>query len=206
MNFSRTCCSTFHCRGTTSSVSVTSSPSLASRVDPQHAHDGRTGHDDPLARQMLREGLARRLPARERAAPSCPSAALSAAKLVLATPPLRAPPVRAPSGRAGERRVRCAGRRARGASSRSRAADARSSPRRSPPVPGTGRDRPAPARAPPRAPGRDAAASRWSSGRAGPAMAMPAAEPIRAPRAVNLAVDGHPEVTLPHAGRQVRCG
>src|SRR3954451_9091492 len=37
-NFSRTYCSTFHCRGTTSSVSLTSSPSLASRVDPQHVH------------------------------------------------------------------------------------------------------------------------------------------------------------------------
>src|SRR5260370_37575889 len=39
VNFSRTCCTTFHCRGTTSSVSVTSSPSLASLVEPQHAHD-----------------------------------------------------------------------------------------------------------------------------------------------------------------------
>src|SRR5262249_35565706 len=36
-NFSRTYCTTFHCRGTTSSVSVTSSPSLASLVEPQHA-------------------------------------------------------------------------------------------------------------------------------------------------------------------------
>src|SRR5215471_2486888 len=35
VNFSRTCCTTFHCRGTTSSVSVTSSPSLASLVEPQ---------------------------------------------------------------------------------------------------------------------------------------------------------------------------
>src|SRR3954451_23978497 len=37
VNFSRTCWITFHCRGTTSSVSVTSSPSLASLLEPQHA-------------------------------------------------------------------------------------------------------------------------------------------------------------------------
>jgi hypothetical protein len=37
VNFSRTVCITFHCRGTTSSVSVTSSPILASRSEPQHA-------------------------------------------------------------------------------------------------------------------------------------------------------------------------
>src|SRR6516164_11174013 len=37
VNFSRTYCTTFHCRGTTSSVSVTSSPSLARLVEPQHA-------------------------------------------------------------------------------------------------------------------------------------------------------------------------
>src|SRR4051794_38722017 len=35
VNFSRTYCSTFHWRGATSSVSVMSSPSLTSRVDPQ---------------------------------------------------------------------------------------------------------------------------------------------------------------------------
>jgi hypothetical protein len=35
-NFSRTCWITFHWRGTTSSVSVTSSPSFDSRVPPQH--------------------------------------------------------------------------------------------------------------------------------------------------------------------------
>ena len=34
-NFSRTVWITFHCRGTTSSVSVTSSPSLDSFADPQ---------------------------------------------------------------------------------------------------------------------------------------------------------------------------
>src|SRR5215212_9902037 len=36
VNFSRTCCTTFHCRGMTSSVSVTSSPSLCNLVEPQH--------------------------------------------------------------------------------------------------------------------------------------------------------------------------
>ncbi len=35
VNFSRTICTTFHCRGTTSSRSVTSSPSLASLMEPQ---------------------------------------------------------------------------------------------------------------------------------------------------------------------------
>ncbi len=40
-NFSRTCWITFHCRGITSNVSVTSSPSLC-RTPPQHgqAHHG----------------------------------------------------------------------------------------------------------------------------------------------------------------------
>src|SRR5271167_2703240 len=38
VNFSRTYWTTFHCRGTDSSVSVTSSPSLASFVEPQQAH------------------------------------------------------------------------------------------------------------------------------------------------------------------------
>src|SRR5215213_8834687 len=45
VNFSRTYCSTFHCRGTTSSVSLTSSPSLVSRVDPQHVHAVGPGTD-----------------------------------------------------------------------------------------------------------------------------------------------------------------
>jgi hypothetical protein len=35
VNFSRTICTTFHCRGAASSVSVTSSPSLARRLEPQ---------------------------------------------------------------------------------------------------------------------------------------------------------------------------
>ena len=39
-NFSRTCWITFHCRGMTSSVSVTSSPSLRSRPPQQGQADG----------------------------------------------------------------------------------------------------------------------------------------------------------------------
>ena len=58
VNFSRTYCSTFHCRGTTSSVSVTSSPSLASRVDPQQLQAVGTGNEDPFAGKVLGEGLA----------------------------------------------------------------------------------------------------------------------------------------------------
>src|SRR6202035_2032426 len=57
VNFSRTCCTTFHCRGTTSNVSVTSSPSLASLLEPQHAHR--------RARQMGQKRPARGSPARE---------------------------------------------------------------------------------------------------------------------------------------------
>src|SRR5205814_10495618 len=37
-NFSRTVSITFHWRGTDSSVRVTSSPSLRSRLPPQHSH------------------------------------------------------------------------------------------------------------------------------------------------------------------------
>ena len=39
LNFSRTVWVTFHWRGITSSVSVTSSPTFDSRSDPQHAQD-----------------------------------------------------------------------------------------------------------------------------------------------------------------------
>src|SRR5271167_2577981 len=42
VNFSRAVCTTFHCRGTTSSVSVTSSPSLAS-LPPQHGQAAGAG-------------------------------------------------------------------------------------------------------------------------------------------------------------------
>jgi hypothetical protein len=41
-NFSRTVCTTFHCRGTTSSVSVASSPSLAS-LPPRHGQAADAG-------------------------------------------------------------------------------------------------------------------------------------------------------------------
>jgi hypothetical protein len=43
LNFSRTCSVTNHCRGTTSSVSVTSSPILQSLVPPQHGQHVGTG-------------------------------------------------------------------------------------------------------------------------------------------------------------------
>jgi hypothetical protein len=39
LNFSRTCLVTSHCRGMTSSVSVTSSPIFESLVPPQHGHE-----------------------------------------------------------------------------------------------------------------------------------------------------------------------
>ena len=52
--FSRTCWITFHWRGITSSVSVTVSPSLRSRVPPQQSQVVGAGNDDALARQMLR--------------------------------------------------------------------------------------------------------------------------------------------------------
>jgi hypothetical protein len=42
-NFSRTCWITFHWRGTSSSVSVTSSPSLCSFTPPQHGQAEGTG-------------------------------------------------------------------------------------------------------------------------------------------------------------------
>jgi hypothetical protein len=55
VNFSRTVWITFHCRGIT----------LAEPVRATAAADLGRRHDHALARQMLREGLARRPPARE---------------------------------------------------------------------------------------------------------------------------------------------
>jgi hypothetical protein len=43
VNFSRTVWITFHERGITSSVSVTSSPSFDSFIEPQHGHDAGAG-------------------------------------------------------------------------------------------------------------------------------------------------------------------
>ena len=66
VNFSRTVWTTFQLRGITSSVSVMSSPSLESRSRAATATDlGRRNHH-ALARQMLRERLARWPPASER--------------------------------------------------------------------------------------------------------------------------------------------
>ena len=58
VNFSRTVCRTNQRRGTTSRVSVTASPILASRLPPQQRQVvGRRNHE-PLARQMLRQRAA----------------------------------------------------------------------------------------------------------------------------------------------------
>ena len=65
VNFSRTCCTTFHCRGTTSSVSVTSSPSLASLVEPQQAQAVGPGTTIRSRGRCAGNGPACRLPARE---------------------------------------------------------------------------------------------------------------------------------------------
>ena len=59
VNFSRTVWITFHWRGITSSVSVMSSPSLASRVEPQQPQVWRASDHHALARQMGWERLAR---------------------------------------------------------------------------------------------------------------------------------------------------
>ena len=64
-NFSRTCWITFHCRGTTSRVSVTSSPSLDRRVPPQQAHAAETRDDHALPRQVLGKWTPRRAGAGE---------------------------------------------------------------------------------------------------------------------------------------------
>ena len=55
LNFSRTVCTTFHCLGTTSSVSVTSSPSLTRSPPPQQEQALGRGQHDPLARQVGRQ-------------------------------------------------------------------------------------------------------------------------------------------------------
>ncbi len=54
-NFSRTCWMTFQLRGTTSRVSVTSSPSLDRRVPPQKVQAAGPGINDALAGQMVGE-------------------------------------------------------------------------------------------------------------------------------------------------------
>ena len=76
-NFSRTCWITFHCRGTSSSVSVTSSPSLRNGCRRSRGRRRRR-IDDALARQMLGQRPARRLAPLESLAPS-----------IFSRPPLR---------------------------------------------------------------------------------------------------------------------
>ena len=81
-NFSRTVWITFHCRGITSSVSVTSSPSFDSFFDPQQdSSPGRDHH--ALARQMVGEGLAGRPPALERRDGLCPRRRLLGRQFIL---------------------------------------------------------------------------------------------------------------------------
>src|SRR5580704_14090732 len=101
VNFSRTVWITFHCRGTTSSVSVTSSPILASRSAAARA-GRRTGHHDALARQVLGERLASCLPARERLWCRLPSRPRAHPR----SPWLRVPRAAVPSGRASAPRAR----------------------------------------------------------------------------------------------------
>ena len=67
VNFSRTVWITFHWRGTTSSVSVTSSPSFAIRPEPQQAHVVGPSITTALARQMFGERFTDRPAALERA-------------------------------------------------------------------------------------------------------------------------------------------
>ena len=55
LNFSRTVCTTFHCLGTTSSVSVTSSPGFTRAAPPQQGQASGEGSHDPLARQVGRQ-------------------------------------------------------------------------------------------------------------------------------------------------------
>ena len=57
---SRTVWITFHWRGTTSSVSVTSSPSFDSLFEPQQGQDVGAGDHHALARQITGERLSRR--------------------------------------------------------------------------------------------------------------------------------------------------
>lgn len=78
-NLARTVWITFHWRGITSSVSVMSSPSFDSFVDPSTGAAFRRDDDDALARQMLGERLARWPPALEGLDRLVFSAAFSAA-------------------------------------------------------------------------------------------------------------------------------
>src|SRR5262249_33841319 len=57
VNFSRTICTTFHCRGTTSSRSVTSSPSLASLCEPQQAQAWPSTREGANLRGLAARGL-----------------------------------------------------------------------------------------------------------------------------------------------------
>src|SRR5271169_4582802 len=66
VNFSRTVWITFHCRGTTSKVSVTSSPSLTS-LPPQHGQKGGAGTTTRSRGRCAGNGAPHRLLASEAA-------------------------------------------------------------------------------------------------------------------------------------------
>ena len=111
VNFSRTVWITFHCRGTTSSVSVTSSPSLTS-LPPQHGQAEGAGMTTRsrgrCAGNGARTGL-RRATLRPRPRPAgLTAAAASAAARILARRSPPAPRAAVPAGRAaggGARRM-----------------------------------------------------------------------------------------------------
>ena len=89
-NFSRTCWITFHCRGTTSSVSVTSSPILR-KVPPQHRQAEGAGYTIRLARQVVRKRTARRLAPFKTLEPDRVG---SCAGVIVTTPSAGEPPAR----------------------------------------------------------------------------------------------------------------
>ena len=154
VNFSRTYCSTFHCRGTTSSVSVTSSPSLASRVEPQQVQAVGPGTTirsrGRCSGKGLRDGFLR---VNERNRRARGRRRLLGGELVLRRRRFELLEFQLHLVEKPRACVRCAGRKPRAASSRWSAADARSEPRRSTP-------RHAPAQARHRVHGADASASR----------------------------------------------
>ena len=131
---SRTRWITFHWRGTTSSVSVMSSPSFASRVPPQHqqavgpATSARSR--GRCSANGLRDGRRRAKAATFVALPAA-RAASDAACSAAVRPPSPTPPAPRAPARAGRAAARCApsaGRTSRAAASRSAASGGRSAP------------------------------------------------------------------------------
>ena len=127
VNFSRTVWITFHCRGTTSSVSVIVFAELGQLAAAARA-GRRAGDHHALARQMRRKGRAHRLLAGERAHRRALGWRGGGLVLGCAAPPL--PRVAVPAGRAACGRAPRIGRTARAAAWRSAACSRRPSPRR----------------------------------------------------------------------------